>query len=88
MLRLLKHETTHSWNSEPQNIECRTAEFRRVESLRAVFFKIDRSTTEAHDGPFDTKAHDRQNSLLRHSSFVIPCRPDQVIGNNGALGFG
>jgi hypothetical protein len=25
---------------------------------------------------------------IRHSSFVIPSRPDQVIGNNGALGFG
>jgi hypothetical protein len=66
----LSYETTHGWNSEPQNIECRTAacdelsrvECRRVESLCSVFFKIDRSTTEAHDG---------QNSLLRHSTFII-----------------
>jgi hypothetical protein len=29
-------------NSEPQNFEYRTAEFRRVESLYSVFFKIDR----------------------------------------------
>jgi len=27
------YETTNSWNSEPQNIEYRTAECRRVESL-------------------------------------------------------
>jgi len=25
-------------NSEPQNIECPTAEFRRIESLHSVFF--------------------------------------------------
>jgi hypothetical protein len=31
------HET-HSWNSEPQNIEYRTAECRRPESLRSVIF--------------------------------------------------
>jgi hypothetical protein len=29
-------------NSEPQNIEYRTAEFRRMESLCSGFFKIDR----------------------------------------------
>ncbi|CAB1061277.1 hypothetical protein D1BOALGB6SA_6050 [Olavius sp. associated proteobacterium Delta 1] len=31
-------ETTPDLNSEPQNIEYRTAEFRSVESLRSVFF--------------------------------------------------
>ena len=36
------YETSHGWNSEPQNIEYRTAECRRVESLCSVFFKIDR----------------------------------------------
>jgi hypothetical protein len=44
------YETTHSWNSEPQpatssavsNIEYRTAECRRMESLCSIFFKIDR----------------------------------------------
>ncbi len=38
----LSYETTQNFNSEPQNIEYRTAECRRVESLRSVFFKIDR----------------------------------------------
>jgi len=56
------YETTNVWNSEPQNIEYRTAEFRSVESLRSVLFK---------NGPFDTEAHDRQNTLLRHSTFRI-----------------
>ena len=36
------YETTNGLNSEPQNIEYRTAECRRVESLCSVFFKIDR----------------------------------------------
>ena len=31
-----------SVKSEPQNIEYRTAEFRRVVSLRSIFLKIDR----------------------------------------------
>jgi len=37
------YETTQNFNSEPQNIEYRTAECRRMESLRSViFYKIDR----------------------------------------------
>ena len=36
---LASYETTHSWNSEPQNIEFRTAEFQSVESLRSVLLK-------------------------------------------------
>jgi hypothetical protein len=32
------YETSPEWNSEPQNNEYRTAEFRRVISLRSVFF--------------------------------------------------
>jgi len=42
MLKKSLERLTHSWNSEPQNIEYRTAECRRIESLRSVFFKIDR----------------------------------------------
>ena len=56
--------TTNSWNSEPQNIEYRTAERRRIESLRSVFFKIDRSTQKLTTGRipyFD----------IRHSLFDI-----------------
>jgi hypothetical protein len=58
------YETSHSWNSEPQNIECRTAECRRMESLSSVFFKIDRSTQKLTTGKipyFD----------IRHSLFDI-----------------
>jgi len=36
------YETSQNFNSEPQNIESRTAECRRVESLCSVFLKIDR----------------------------------------------
>jgi hypothetical protein len=37
------YENSPEWNSEPQNNEYRTAEFRRMVSLRSVFFiKIDR----------------------------------------------
>ncbi len=32
------YETTCEYNSEPQNNEYRTAEFRRVVSLRSIFF--------------------------------------------------
>ena len=49
------YETTHSWNSEPQNIEYRTAECRRMESLCSVFFKIDRI----------------HYFEIRHSTFII-----------------
>jgi hypothetical protein len=45
------YETSCGWNSEPQNIEYRTAEFRRMVSLRSVFFyKIDRSTQKLTTG--------------------------------------
>ena len=37
-------------NSEPQNIEYRTAEYRREDSLCSVFFKIDRSTQKLTTG--------------------------------------
>ena len=52
----------------------------RMLSLRSVFFKMDRSTqklttgrsaTEAHDRPFDTKAHDKQDTFLRHLTFAF-----------------
>ncbi len=29
--------------------------------------------TGAHDGPFDKEAHDGQNTLLRHSIFLVRC---------------
>jgi hypothetical protein len=54
--------------SEPQNIECRTAECRRKESLCSVFFKIDRSTQRLTAGRihyFD----------IRHSLFDLPAMP-------------
>jgi hypothetical protein len=37
-----------------------------VESLRSVFFKMDRSTKKAHDRPFDKKAHDRPFDKKAH----------------------
>ena len=52
-----------SLNSEPQN---RRIMNRRMSkggfALLSLFYKIDRSTTEAHDG---------QNTFLRHSTFMI-----------------
>jgi hypothetical protein len=56
--------------SEPQNIEYRTAECRRVESRRSVFFKIDRSTQ---------KLNDRQNTLFDVSRH---CHGHGVIGRS------
>jgi hypothetical protein len=66
-------ETTHGCNSEPQNIEYRTAEFRRMESLRSVFFKIDRSTQKLTTGR-STKGLTRARIHyfdIRHSLFDI-----------------
>jgi hypothetical protein len=55
---------SRSWNkkrtAEPQNIECRMS--KDGFALLSPFYKIDRSTTEAHDG---------QNTFLRHSIFMI-----------------
>jgi len=59
-------------NSEPQNIEYRTAEYRRMVSLRSVFFlKIDR----IH--PFD----------IRQSTFGI-CRVGVFFSIRPAVHFG
>ncbi|CAB1080592.1 hypothetical protein D1AOALGA4SA_8272 [Olavius algarvensis Delta 1 endosymbiont] len=56
--------------SEPQNIEYRTAECRRVESLRSAFFKIDR----IHYFDIRHSLFDIRYSLLK-SFFHRPDRP-------------
>ena len=52
--------------AEPQNVEYRTAECRRMESLCSVFFKIDRSTKSSRQAEFITSTFD-----IHYSTFDI-----------------
>ena len=54
----------HEFKSEPQNIEYRTAECRSVESLRSVFFKIDRiHYFDIRHSLFDVRVSRRHTAL-------------------------
>jgi hypothetical protein len=75
------YENSPEWNSEPQNNEYRTAEFRRMVSLRSVFFikKIEYlpSTFDIRHSLFDIRY-----SLFLKVSYSI--RPAVVLAGGWA----
>jgi len=58
----------HEVKSEPQNIEYRTAECRRVESLRSVFVKIDKMRS------FDPTTAEHLEFDIRIFKFSFPIK--------------
>ena len=68
--------------SEPQNVECRTAECRRVESLRSVFFiKGNKKMTEE----IEDKSYDLEERLIDFAVRIIRMAeslPKTRVGNH------
>jgi hypothetical protein len=73
----LSCETPHVRNSEPQNIEYRTAQFRSEDSLRSVFFKIDR----IHHFDIRYSVFDIRYSIFAFSQFLL--RSDWTLAARG-----
>ena len=57
--------------AEPQNIECRMSKDGFASGFAFGYEPTGRSIFFLKNRPFDTEAHDGQNTLLRHSIFII-----------------